>query len=55
VLAQTEAVWGAIERCWSVEVYMPELGYRFWKLTLQVGIARRFGVRTDGVVWIVTE
>jgi hypothetical protein len=36
VMPQTEVVWNAIERCWSAEVYIPELGYRFWRLTLQV-------------------
>lgn len=29
----TEAVWSAIERCWSNEVCLPELIHRFWKLT----------------------
>lgn len=34
---QAMAVLMAISRCWSPEVYIPELGHRFWKLTLQVG------------------
>ena len=34
---QATAVWSAISACWSSEVYMPVLSYRFWKLTLQVG------------------
>ena len=33
---QAIAVWNAISTCWSNEVYMPVLSYRFWKLTLQV-------------------
>jgi hypothetical protein len=34
--SQAVAVWNAVSTCWSSEVYMPVLSYRFWKLTLQV-------------------
>lgn len=34
--SQAVAVWNAVSACWSNEVYMPVLSYRFWKLTLQV-------------------
>lgn len=34
---QGVAAWNAISACWSNEVYMPVLSYRFWRLTLQVG------------------
>lgn len=33
---QAIAAWNAISTCWSSEVYMPVLSYRFWKLTLQI-------------------
>lgn len=33
---QAVALWNAISTCWSNEVYMPVLSYRFWRLTLQV-------------------
>jgi conserved oligomeric Golgi complex subunit 2 len=34
--AQAAAVWEAIATCWSEDVFIPELGHRLWKLTLQV-------------------
>lgn len=37
VTAQAAAVWEAISTCWSAQVYIPELGHRFWKFHLQVG------------------
>ncbi|TFY83578.1 hypothetical protein EWM64_g449 [Hericium alpestre] len=36
VTAQGAAIWTAITTCWSGEVYIPQLGHRFWKLTLQL-------------------
>ncbi|KAH7926725.1 COG complex component [Leucogyrophana mollusca] len=36
VTAQAADVWTAISACWSAEVYIPDLGHRFWKLTLQL-------------------
>ncbi|KIY46789.1 COG complex component [Fistulina hepatica ATCC 64428] len=36
VKPQTAATWEAICACWNVEVYIAELGSRFWRLTLQV-------------------
>ncbi|KAF8578033.1 COG complex component [Ramaria rubella] len=33
---QTAAVFMAIRTCWSAEVCIPEIGHRFWRLTLQV-------------------
>lgn len=35
-LAETEAVWRAIEFAWSRDVWLNELGARFWGVTLQV-------------------
>ena len=36
VTSQGEASWDAINACWSAQVFIPDLGHRFWKLTLQV-------------------
>ncbi|KAJ3548647.1 hypothetical protein NM688_g5267 [Phlebia brevispora] len=36
VTTQAAAVWEAIATCWSAEVYIPDLNYRFWRLTLQL-------------------
>ncbi|KAF7299420.1 Conserved oligomeric Golgi complex subunit 2-like [Mycena indigotica] len=36
VSTQAAAVWIAITACWSAEVFISELGYRFWRLTLQL-------------------
>lgn len=33
---QARGIYQAIAICWSSNVYIPELGHRFWKLTLQV-------------------
>ncbi|KZO95535.1 COG complex component [Calocera viscosa TUFC12733] len=33
---QADAVWKALERCWSEDVFVLELGERFWRLTLQI-------------------
>lgn len=33
---QAEAVYAAMLSCWSAEVYIPELGWRFWRFTLQL-------------------
>ncbi|KAH7914152.1 oligomeric golgi complex component, COG2-domain-containing protein [Hygrophoropsis aurantiaca] len=32
---QAADIWTSISTCWSAEVYIPDLGFRFWKLTLQ--------------------
>ncbi|KAG9108378.1 hypothetical protein FRC07_008455, partial [Ceratobasidium sp. 392] len=34
--AEANAIYSAIQSCWSTQVYVPELGHRFWRLTLQV-------------------
>jgi hypothetical protein len=34
--AHASAVVSSIAKCWSSDVFIPELGHRFWKLTLQV-------------------
>ena len=34
--AQASAVSWAISSCWSAEIFIPELGHAFWKLTLQI-------------------
>jgi len=36
VTLQTAAVWEAIATCWSAQVYIPELGHRFWRFHLQL-------------------
>lgn len=33
---QASAVISSIAKCWSPDVFIAELGHRFWKLTLQV-------------------
>ncbi|KAF8705949.1 hypothetical protein RHS03_05077, partial [Rhizoctonia solani] len=33
---QANAIYAAIKSCWSTQVYVPELGHRFWRLTLQL-------------------
>ncbi|KAL5631533.1 hypothetical protein ACGC1H_007151 [Rhizoctonia solani] len=33
---QANAIYTAIKSCWSTQVYIPELGHRFWRLTLQL-------------------
>lgn len=35
-MPQAESVWVAISSCWSAEIFIPDLAYRFWRLTLQV-------------------
>ncbi|KAK2463244.1 hypothetical protein APHAL10511_004899 [Amanita phalloides] len=34
--SQGTAVWIAISACWSAEIYIPDLCYRFWRLTMQI-------------------
>ncbi|KDN46181.1 hypothetical protein RSAG8_04408, partial [Rhizoctonia solani AG-8 WAC10335] len=34
--SQANAIYTAIKICWSTQVYIPELGHRFWRLTLQL-------------------
>lgn len=34
--AQANAIYNAVKTCWSTQVFVPELGHRFWRLTLQV-------------------
>ncbi|CCL98683.1 uncharacterized protein FIBRA_00685 [Fibroporia radiculosa] len=36
VTVQAAAVWEAINTCWSAQVFIPELGHRYWKFTLQL-------------------
>ncbi|KAI0047760.1 COG complex component [Auriscalpium vulgare] len=36
VLVPSAAVWSGISACWSSDVYIPALGHRFWKFTLQL-------------------
>ncbi|KIY73086.1 COG complex component [Cylindrobasidium torrendii FP15055 ss-10] len=36
VTAQASAVYMAISKCWHDEIYIRELGHRFWRLTLQL-------------------
>ncbi|KAF9227314.1 COG complex component [Gyrodon lividus] len=33
---QAESIWAAVGSCWSAEVFIPDLAYRFWRLTLQL-------------------
>ncbi|THH10657.1 hypothetical protein EW145_g1177 [Phellinidium pouzarii] len=35
-LNQSAAIWNALCKCWSAEIYLPDLGHRFWRLTLQL-------------------
>ena len=35
-LSQSEAIWNAICECWSTDIFLRDLGHRFWRLTLQV-------------------
>ncbi|KAH8828049.1 oligomeric golgi complex component, COG2-domain-containing protein [Flagelloscypha sp. PMI_526] len=34
--SQAGAVWVAVTACWSAEVFIPSLAFRFWRLTLQI-------------------
>ncbi|KAF4598583.1 hypothetical protein EYR38_006987 [Pleurotus pulmonarius] len=36
VMSQATAAWSAVSLCWSSDVYIPELSFRFWRLTLQI-------------------
>jgi hypothetical protein len=45
VTPQSAATWAAITRCWSAEVYIPELSHRFWRFTLQVCSSSRTSYR----------
>ncbi|KAK0461060.1 COG complex component [Desarmillaria tabescens] len=36
VTTQAAAIWMAVVACWSAEIYIPDLSYRFWRLTLQL-------------------
>ena len=38
-LPQSPAIWEAVQACWDDKVYLPELGTRFLRLTLQVSHA----------------
>ncbi|KAL5507537.1 hypothetical protein ACEPAH_6993 [Sanghuangporus vaninii] len=35
-LVQSMAIWNALNQCWNTEIYLTDLGPRFWKLTLQL-------------------
>ena len=37
---QAAAVIYAIESCWSSDTFIPDLAYRFWRLSLQVSCAQ---------------
>jgi hypothetical protein len=45
VLVQTPAIWEAISASWDDNVYLPELGGRFLRLTMQVSIPQRTIIR----------
>ncbi|KAH8119152.1 COG complex component [Phellopilus nigrolimitatus] len=47
VLSQSAATWNAIRQCWSAEFYLPDLGHRFWRLTLQLLKRYRVWVETS--------
>ncbi|KDQ28122.1 hypothetical protein PLEOSDRAFT_44979 [Pleurotus ostreatus PC15] len=51
VMSQAAAAWSAVSLCWSSDVYIPELSYRFWRLTLQaagsIGAPRSSTSQTD--------
>ncbi|KAM0752493.1 COG complex component [Meredithblackwellia eburnea MCA 4105] len=36
LLAESDAIWKALQQCWNDDVYLPELAPRFWRLTLQL-------------------
>ncbi|KAF9501520.1 COG complex component [Pleurotus eryngii] len=36
VMSQAAAAWSAVSLCWNSDVYIPELSFRFWRLTLQI-------------------
>ncbi|QRV79502.1 conserved oligomeric Golgi complex subunit 2 [Ceratobasidium sp. AG-Ba] len=36
ITAEANAIFTAIQTCWSTQVFVPELGHRFWRLTLQL-------------------
>ncbi|KAM0790884.1 hypothetical protein ACM66B_004723 [Microbotryomycetes sp. NB124-2] len=48
VMTESEAVWRALNSCWHDEVYLDELGGRFWRLTLQ--LLSRYRTWIDSVV-----
>ncbi len=35
-LPQSAAAWKAVQSCWAPDIFLPELGHRFWRTTLQV-------------------
>lgn len=41
-LPQSQAAWTAFQRCWSKDIFLPELTHRFWRLSLQ--IVSRYGL-----------
>lgn len=56
VLPQSPAVWEAVQACWDDKVYLPELGGRFLRLTLQVSyilssrrVCAEWGANVDAV------
>ena len=48
--AQGAATWTAIAACWSAEIYIPELGHRFWKLMLQVRLLFKY----TSISWFIS-
>lgn len=50
--AQGAASWDAINACWSAQVFIPDLGHRFWKLTLQVQNAIFYLTIVEPIVYV---
>jgi hypothetical protein len=46
-LGQSGAAWNAWIKCWSNEVYIPELAARFWRLSLQVCPTAKWSGKRD--------
>jgi hypothetical protein len=46
-LGQSGAAWNAWMKCWSNEVYIPELAPRFWRLSLQVCPTAKWSGKRD--------
>ncbi|KAL5523737.1 hypothetical protein ACEPAG_7910 [Sanghuangporus baumii] len=36
ILVQSMAIWNALNQCWNTEIYLTDLGPRFWRLTFQL-------------------
>lgn len=53
MLPATQTTLEAIDTCWSDDVFLHGLGYRFWKLTLQ--LLKRYKLWLDAVVEQLTD